>query len=125
MSKIKMLLIPVALVAIIAAWQGVTYLWRHGYSAGERSGIVRKVSVKGPPYCKYLSGELVLQGTQPGAANEVWEFTVDDRQEGNPVIQQLSEAERSGARTTFKYRQDLPMWWTCNPVQYKILSVVK
>jgi len=36
------------------------------------------MSVKGPPYCKYLSGELVLQGSQPNQPAEVWEFSVDD-----------------------------------------------
>lgn len=125
LSKLKIVLIPLGLVTLVAAWQGLTYLWRHGYSTGERSGIVRKLSIKGPPYCKYLSGELVLQGSLPGMGGEIWEFTVDNRDEANPLVKELHLAERSGARTTLKYRQDIPMWWTCTPLQYKIVGVEK
>jgi hypothetical protein len=124
-KSIKLALIPIGLLLLVFAWQGFTYLWRHGYSTGERSGIIRKVSVKGSPVCKYLAGELALQGVLPGMSGEVWEFTVDEQKDTNPVVKQLEEAERTGTRITLKYRQDLPMWWTCNPIQYKIVALEK
>lgn len=125
MAKLKIVLIPLGILCLFGIWQGITYLWRHGYSTGARSGVIRKISVRGSPVCKYLSGELVLQGPIAGIGGEVWEFTVDERQESNPLVKQLQEAERSGARTTLRYRQDLPMWWTCNPLQHKVVAVEK
>src|SRR6202140_1444923 len=79
--------------------------WYRGYSRGSRTGIVRKVSVKGPPYCKYLSGEMAVQGN--GLAQiEIWEFSIDDDSDKNPLVKQLKDAERSGDRVTIDYRQD-------------------
>jgi hypothetical protein len=124
-AKVALVLIPLGLVLLVSAWQGITYWWRHGYSVGERSGVVRKVSLKGSPVCKYLSGEMHLQGSLAGAPAEVWEFSVDDKNEDSPLVKELHEAARSGSRVTLKYRQDLPMWWTCNPIQYRITGVAK
>ncbi len=124
-AKVILFLIPVGLVLLVSAWQGIAYWWRHGYSNGERSGVIRKLSTKGSPVCKYLSGEMQLQGSLPGMPGEVWEFSIDDKSSDNPVVKDLEESERTGKRVTIKYRQDLPMWWTCNPIQYKALQVLK
>ena len=120
-----LILIPLGLALLAGAAQGIQYMWRHGYSHGERTGLVRKISVKGPPYCKYLSGELVLAGNSTLGQAEVWEFTADDDDEDNPMVVTLHEAERAGTRVTLKYRQDKPLWWTCNPIEYKVLDVVR
>ena len=61
--KSLLILIPIALVVLFAGYEGARVWWYRGYSVGARTGVIRKLSIKGPPYCKYLAGELVLQGT--------------------------------------------------------------
>ena len=123
--RFKIVLAVLAVVGLLAAWQGFRFWWYHGYSTGERTGVMRKLSVKGTPICKYADGELALIGSAPGAAAEVWHFSVDDRSDGNPIMQQLREAERNGARVTLHYRQDLKSWWRCTPHEYFVTSVEK
>ncbi len=120
-SKVFMGLFVV--LAMVGAWQGLYYLFRHGYSEGTRTGIIRKISVKGPPYCKYLSGELALQGANVTA--EVFTFSADTRSEKAPLVMALEEAERSGVRVTLKYRQDHPLWWRCNNSEYFVTAIEK
>ncbi len=114
-----------AVVALLAAWQGIRFWWYHGYSTGERTGVVRKLSVKGTPMCKYAEGELALTGANQGQNVEVWTFSVDDHSDGNPIMKQLREAERGGTRVTLHYRQDLKSWWRCTPHEYFVTSVEK
>ncbi len=123
--RIKISLGVLAVLGLLAAWQGFRYWWYHGYSTGERTGVLRKVSVKGPPACKYAEGELALTGTQAGQPSEVWTFSVDDRSDGNPIMVQLREAERAGTRVTLHYRQDLRSWWRCTPNEYFVTQVEK
>jgi hypothetical protein len=123
--KAKGTLGVLALLALVSAWQGLRYWWNYGYSRGTRTGVIRKISVKGPPYCKYLSGELVLQTAQVGQAADVWEFSVDDRHDGNPIVQALHDAEKSATKVTLDYRQDKNMWWRCTPSEYFITKVEK
>src|SRR3954470_13418055 len=94
-TKVLLALIPVALMLLVGLWQGGKYWWYRGYSKGTRTGVIRKISVKGPPYCKYLAGEMVLQSNPLGQA-EVWEFSVDDDSDTNPLVKQLHEAEKKG-----------------------------
>jgi hypothetical protein len=119
MKKLKLALALFALLALVAAWQAFRYWMRYGYSVGTRTGIVRKISVKGPPYCKYLAGELALQGSGPGQPAEIWMFSVDDGGD-TPLVRDLHEAERGGKLVTLKYRQDRPIWWRCNPSEYYV-----
>jgi hypothetical protein len=114
-----------AVVALLAAWQGLRFWWYHGYSTGERTGVVRKMSVKGTPLCKYAEGELALTGSMPGQNVEVFTFSVDNQHESNPIMKQLKEAERTSSRVTLHYRQDLKSWWRCTPHEYFITSVEK
>ncbi len=114
-----------AIVALLAGWQGLRFWWYHGYSTGERTGVVRKLSVKGTPLCKYAEGELALAGTNPGQNVEIFTFSVDNRADSNPIMKQLREVERSGARVTLHYRQDLQSWWRCTPDEYFITGVEK
>jgi hypothetical protein len=114
-----------AVVALLGAWQGIRFWWYHGYSSGERTGVVRKLSVKGSPICKYAEGELALAGSMPGQNVEVFTFSVDNQSESNPLMKQLHEAERTGTRVSLHYRQDLKSWWRCTPHEYFITSVEK
>lgn len=124
-SKIYIVLAALGLVMLVVAWNGARYWWYHGYSLGTRTGIVRKVSMKGPPYCKYLAGEMVLQGTAPGQQAEVFEFSVDEDSEDNPIVKSLREAEKKGERVTLTYRQDLHSLYRCTPSEYFITGVEK
>jgi hypothetical protein len=115
----KLILALLALFGCVAAWQGFRYWWFHGYSTGERTGIIRKVSVRGSPVCKYMESEMAL--TASGVSNpEIWTFSIDDYGDTNPLMKQLREAERDGTRVTLHYRQDLKSWWRCNPNEYFI-----
>jgi hypothetical protein len=123
--KILILLVALGFVFLIGAWKGARYWWYHGYSKGTRTGVIRKISVKGPPYCKYLSGEMVLQGTTPGMQAEVFEFSVDDDSEDNPLVKSLHEFEKKGDRVTLAYRQDLHSLYRCSPSEYFITGIEK
>jgi hypothetical protein len=112
--KLMAVLVVLGILGLVALWQWVGYLFRAGYSKGSRTGIVRKVSVKGPPYCKYLEGEMALQGGVPGVAQDIFIFTVDDHSDSNPLVQDLQKAEREGTPVTLDYRQDKHIWWRCN-----------
>src|SRR5262249_37572062 len=121
--RFKIALALFAVVALLAAWQGIRFWWFHGYSLGERTGVVRTLSVKGTPLCKYAEGELALQGGQAGQSVDIFKFSVDDHADSSPVMTQLREAERTGARVTLHYRQDLKSWWRCTPHEYFITQV--
>ena len=85
--KWKWLLVlgPIAAILLFSAYEGARVWWYRGFSKGARTGVIRKVSVKGPPYCKYLSGEMALQSAGL-VAPEIWEFSVDDDADTNPVV---------------------------------------
>jgi hypothetical protein len=123
-GKLWLALAIVLVILGVGAWQGLTLLSHIGYARGSVTGVVRKVSVHGPPYCKILTGELILQGA-PEQRQELFHFSVDDPQEGNPVVVDLKAAERAGARVTLDYRQDIKPWWRCNPSEYFITAVEK
>lgn len=123
--KVKIGLGLFVLFGLVAAWQGFRYWWFHGYSVGERTGVVRKLSVKGTPMCKYAEGELALTGANLGQNVEVFTFSVDNHSDANPIMKGLRDAERSGARVTLHYRQDLKSWWRCTPHEYFVTSVEK
>jgi hypothetical protein len=123
--RFKIALAVVGVMALLGGWQGFRFWWYHGYSTGERTGVLRKLSVKGSPVCKYADGELALTGAQPGQPADVWTFSVDDHSDGNPIMKDLREAERSGTRITLHYRQDLKSWWRCTPHEYFVTKVEK
>ena len=124
-GKIRLALGLLALMVIVGTWQGLSYAWHRGYAHGSATGVIRKVSVHGPPYCKFLTGELVFQGSQPGHQQELFDFSVDSDSDTNPIVVQLKEAERTGARVTLDYRQDLKPWWRCNPSENFVTAVEK
>jgi hypothetical protein len=119
----KVALGVMAVALLLSAWQYVSYLFNYAYSRGTRTGVVRKISVKGPPYCKYLEGEMTLQGAQLG--EEPWHFSVDSHSDANPLVVQLHVGEKNGARVTLHYREDKKLWWRCNPSSYFVEQVEK
>jgi hypothetical protein len=123
--KVKIGLALFVLLGLLAAWQGLRFWWYHGYSSGERTGVLRKLSVKGTPLCKYAEGELALAGSAPSQNVEIWTFSVDDHSDANPIMKQLREAERANTRVTLHYRQDLKSWWRCTPHEYFVTQVEK
>ena len=124
-KKAILILLPFAALLLFAGYEGFRVWWNRGYSVGSRTGVVRKLSVKGPPYCKYLAGELVLQGAVAGQPAETWEFSVDDDAATNPLVIQLHEAEKSGARITLDYRQDRYSLFRCTPSEYFVVKTEK
>jgi hypothetical protein len=122
-TKVMLILAPFLGLLLIVAGLGIRYWWYRGYSQGARTGVVRKISVKGPPYCKYLSGEMVVQSAVPMQAAEVWEFSVDDDGDGNPLVKKLHDAEKNGQRVTLDYRQDLHSLYRCTPSEYFVTKV--
>lgn len=92
-----------------------------GYSVGERSGTVYKLSYKGLMYKSY-EGELLL-GTATGGNNgtmtpDVWKFTVVDQN----VAHKIQAANEAGRRVTLHYVQ-----WFQSPcsmdTDYEIVDV--
>ena len=124
-AKIRIIVAVVGLVAVVGGWTALSIAWRIGYAHGTVTGIVRKVSVHGPPYCKVLTGELVYQAANPGQHPDVFGFSVDDHAETNPIVRDLKDAERDGKRITLDYRQDRQAWWRCNRSEYFITAVEK
>ncbi len=114
-----------AVFALVGAWQYVSFLFKYGYSRGSRTGIVRKVSVKGPPYCKYFEGEMSLQGATLAQNQDIFNFSVDNDSPSNPIVEALNKAQREGTRVTLDYRYDKAkeMWWRCNPSEYFVTKV--
>lgn len=118
------ILAGIGLIGLVALWQGFRYWWYHGYSVGERTGILRKITLKGTPLCKYVEGEMVLAGAGIAQPAEVWTFSTDNKSEDDPVVKALHAAERANAKVTLKYRQDLKSWWRCTPHEYFVTGVV-
>jgi hypothetical protein len=124
-AKIKIALGVAVVLPGVGGWAALSISWRRGFARGSVTGVVRKVSVHGPPYCKFLTGELVYQGTNIGPKPELFDFSVDDPAETNPIVRDLKEAERGGTRVTLDYRQDRKLWWRCNPSESFITAVEK
>ena len=126
MAKVKIVLVLLGLVGLVVGYQAAKYWWYKGYAKGTKSGYLRKLQQKGPPYCKYTMGEVVLQrGGEVAQGGEVWEFSVDDDREDSPLVKELREAEKAGKLVTFRFRQDLHMWWRCAPTEYFVTGVEK
>jgi len=122
--KWLLVLVPVVLMMVFGSYEGLRVWWYRAYSKGSRTGVVRKISVRGPPYCKYLAGEMSLQAAGL-AAPEVWEFSVDDDADTNPLVVALHAAEKDGTRVTLDYRQDLHSLFRCTPSEYFVTKVEK
>jgi len=124
-GKIRLVLGIVGALVLFVGIEALRVWWFHAYSRGTRTGIIRKLSYKGPPYCKYVSGEMALQGTLPGQPVEIWEFSIDDESDANPVMKAMHEAEKSGERITLRYRQDLHSLFRCTPSEFFITGIDK
>lgn len=108
-------------VLVVGLFVGGKLWWYHGYSTGSRTGVIRKVSMKGSPVCKYMEAEMAVQSG--GVALDTFEFSVDNEDPKNPVVQKLKDAEKSGAKVTVDYRQDLNQWYRCSPSEFFAVDV--
>jgi hypothetical protein len=124
-TKLRIVLGLVAALLLFVSVEALRVWWFRGYSRGTRTGVIRKISYKGPPYCKYMLGEMALQGTLPGQPVEIWEFSVDDEKPSSPLVAKLHEAERSAERVTLQYRQDLHSLFRCTPSEYFVTGIEK
>lgn len=116
------LLVPIGIALLLVGWQVVRGWWLHGYSVGSRTGVLRKLSKKGSPLCKYMSGEMVMVGSAIQSP-EAWEFTLDDENPAGTVMKTLEAAVRTAKPVTVRYRQDKGKWWACAPTEYFVTSV--
>jgi hypothetical protein len=82
-------------IAAAAAWTWLSLTW--SYSAGERVGVVQKLSKKGW-ICKTWEGELNMV-VLPGAIPEKFYFTVPD----NAVADQINSL--AGKRVSLEYAE--------------------
>lgn len=123
-TKWLLALIPVALVLLFVGFQALRVWWFRGYSKGSRTGIIVKVTEKGPPYCKYLEAEMKVGGTAT-MAPETWHFSVDDDAPTNAVVIALKEAEKKQTPVTIDYRQDLHSLYRCAETEYFATKVEK
>jgi hypothetical protein len=90
------------------------YNW--SYSAGDRSGILRKFSRKGW-LCKTWEGELAMT-TVPGVMPEPWAFTVRDDGMANDVNAMI------GKQVVLHYKEHRGLWSDCfGDTQYFVDSV--
>jgi hypothetical protein len=125
-AKVRIFLFFFAAIAVVALYQTGKYYYYRGWSRGTKTGIVRKIAYKGPPFCKYIMGEMVMQqGSNAVQESQVWEFSVDVSDEQAPIVVALREAEKTGKLATLRYRQDLHMWWRCAPTEYFVTSLEK
>jgi hypothetical protein len=124
-TKFRIVAALFAALLLFVSVEALRVWWFRGYARGTRTGVIRKISFKGPPYCKYMLGEMALQGTLPGQPVEIWEFSVDDEKPGSPLVVKLHEAERSADRVTLQYRQDLHSLFRCTPSEYFVTGIEK
>lgn len=105
---------------LVRAW------WLRGVSAGRKTGVLKKISRKGSPLCRYWLGELLVSNPALfGAPTELWEFTIDAVGDTDPFLRQLQEAESSSRRISIEYRQDKGRWWACSPNEFHVTSIAK
>ena len=125
-AKFKLFLGFLGVAALFTVYLTARYFYFYGRETGSRTGYLRMITVEGPPYCKYVSGELVLQkGGEVAAGGETWTFSLDSRDPNSPLVQQLREVEKAGKQTTLNYRRDLNMWWRCAPTEFFVTAVDK
>src|SRR5690349_14268355 len=123
-AKLRIAAAVLVVLLVAGGWIALSMSWRIGYAHGTVTGVVRKVSVHGPRYCKILTGELVYQGTRRHKPAG-FDCSGDDPSHAKPVGHDLQAAERAGKLVTLDFRQDRHAWWRCNPSQYFITAVEK
>ncbi len=107
MSKIKILLVVVAIPVIAAcAFAGYVYGALHvSFSSGERSGFVQKLSKKGW-VCKTWEGEMAMV-SMPGTAPEIFLFSIRDDAVADKINRSM------GKRVAISYEQHKGVPTTC------------
>ncbi len=107
MSKIKIILVVLAIPVLIAAgFAAYVYGSLHvNYSSGERSGFVQKLSKKGW-VCKTWEGEMAMV-SMPGTAPEIFNFSVRDDAIADKINRNM------GKRVALSYEQHKGVPTTC------------
>ena len=107
MSKIKIILVVLAIPVLIAAgFAAYVYGSLHvNYSSGERSGFVQKLSKKGW-VCKTWEGEMAMV-SMPGTAPEIFNFSVRDDAVADKINRNM------GKRVALSYEQHKGVPTTC------------
>ncbi len=107
MSKIKIILVVLAIPVLIAAgFSAYVYGALHvNYSSGERSGFVQKLSKKGW-VCKTWEGEMAMV-SMPGTAPEIFNFSVRDDAVADKINRNM------GKRVALIYEQHKGVPTTC------------
>jgi len=104
MKLMKFVLLPLAVLALIAAlWIWAALTW--SYSEGERAGWVQKLSNKGW-LCKTWEGELSLVSL-PGSTAEKFFFTVHDEAVAADITRHI------GKRVALHYEEKVGLPTTC------------
>ena len=96
-QKTKIAIGILAVVGVLCAWQGFRYWWYHGYSIGERTGTIRKISVKGefkgapaaaePVTPVAMAAPRVAPALDADAANKVALYTkAADKGHGSAIV---------------------------------------
>jgi hypothetical protein len=121
-TKLRLALIPFALLLLLVGYEALRVVWYRGRSRGSRTGLIVKVTEKGPPYCKYLEAEMKVGGNAT-LAPETWFFSVDDDSPTSPVVVALKAAEKKQATVTVDYRQDVGALFRCSETEYFVTKV--
>lgn len=92
------------------------------YSDGTRSGIVRRISLKGFAI-KTWEGELDLgrniQDTNDMLSADIFHFSVED----SKIAEQIRSSEKTGKRTTLYYKEYWFRGWAKGLTKYNIYKV--
>jgi hypothetical protein len=101
--KLYLWLALAAPVLLFVLYTVLAYNW--SYSAGDRSGILRKFSQKGW-LCKTWEGELAMT-TVPGVMPEPWAFTVREDATAQKVLAAI------GKQVVLHYDEHRGLWSDC------------
>ena len=101
--KLYLWLALLAPLLLFVLYTVLAYNW--SYSAGDRSGILRKFSQKGW-MCKTWEGELAMT-TVPGVMPEPWAFTVRDDATAKKVLDAI------GKQVVVHYDEHRGLWSDC------------
>ncbi len=98
------------------------------YGAGERTGVINKVSNKGYIW-KTWEGQMALEGLVAGKSvgANVWDFSIDEQRRNGEDPDSLSTLLRhymqSGQRVKIKYNEAGAPWMSRGSTSYYIQSV--
>lgn len=118
----KKFIVPLVIIGFICCVVAAIYSPGIAYSDGTRSGIVRRISLKGFTI-KTWEGELDLgrniQNSNDMLSADIFNFSVEE----NSIAEQIRIAEKSGKRTTLYYKEYWFRGWGKGMTKYNIYKV--